>query len=407
MVLTADQERVKSLLTETVTLLCKNGLHFQTEFSIEGLIGITLDSQDVFLVSFKENIKVQGVPPATVAQSVIEDNAQKLNKRSFGTRELKRRRMSNSNSENREELFQVHDRSMNHSPSAPISDIVRTQTRNGKRNSVASSQENDESVGNGNVKSESFVSLPNSDDVERNIVAYNNSSQPASCGERNIASICFNVDTLGGGLQSGEGCSTMTTGEHSGMRESIVNQDVRDANTWVDSDRIREGYEHETVNFIKHNGEYREHRSTGFQLREKQRGVSHGEHDSDAMDVIEIKEEALSDEGLEVVSSYDKSYDSSGYEVQNNALADHGGSEVRGYASEGHGLLTGVRDERALRCRTQGRASWTQGSASQVSIHVIYSLLSHSSCLLIDLIVYLVDTSTPNISLYVFTRTLI
>lgn len=57
MVLSADQQRVKTLLTETITLLCKNGLHFKTEFSIEALIGITLDEDDVFLVSIKETIR--------------------------------------------------------------------------------------------------------------------------------------------------------------------------------------------------------------------------------------------------------------------------------------------------------------------------------------------------------------
>lgn len=54
MVLTADQQRVKALLAETITLLCKNGLHFQSKFCIEGLIGITLDEGDVFLVSINE-----------------------------------------------------------------------------------------------------------------------------------------------------------------------------------------------------------------------------------------------------------------------------------------------------------------------------------------------------------------
>lgn len=57
MVLSADRQRVKTLLTETITLLCKNGLHFKTEFSIEALIGITLDDDDVFLVNIKETIR--------------------------------------------------------------------------------------------------------------------------------------------------------------------------------------------------------------------------------------------------------------------------------------------------------------------------------------------------------------
>ena len=53
----ADQERVKNLLTETVTLLCKNGLTYNEELRIEGLIGITVDSKDVFLVHVNECFK--------------------------------------------------------------------------------------------------------------------------------------------------------------------------------------------------------------------------------------------------------------------------------------------------------------------------------------------------------------
>lgn len=54
--LTADQLRVKALLTETIMLLCKNGLHFKSEFSIEGLIGITLDGNEIFLVNINETV---------------------------------------------------------------------------------------------------------------------------------------------------------------------------------------------------------------------------------------------------------------------------------------------------------------------------------------------------------------
>lgn len=56
--MTADQERVKTLLTETIILLCKNGLHFKNEFTVEGLIGITIDKNDVFLINIKETIKL-------------------------------------------------------------------------------------------------------------------------------------------------------------------------------------------------------------------------------------------------------------------------------------------------------------------------------------------------------------
>lgn len=56
MVLKPDQQRIKDLLSETITLLCRSGLHFKSEFSIEALIGITLDQEDVFLVSIKETV---------------------------------------------------------------------------------------------------------------------------------------------------------------------------------------------------------------------------------------------------------------------------------------------------------------------------------------------------------------
>ena len=48
---------MRALLTDTVTLLCKNGLRYNTEFSVEGLIGITVDKDEVFLVSIKEMVK--------------------------------------------------------------------------------------------------------------------------------------------------------------------------------------------------------------------------------------------------------------------------------------------------------------------------------------------------------------
>ena len=56
MVLKPDQQRIRDLLSETITLLCRNGLHFESQFSIDALIGITLDVDDVFLVSIKETV---------------------------------------------------------------------------------------------------------------------------------------------------------------------------------------------------------------------------------------------------------------------------------------------------------------------------------------------------------------
>ena len=52
-----DTDRVKIGLKEAITLLCKTGLTFESELSIEGLLGITLDQNEVFLVNIKEVIK--------------------------------------------------------------------------------------------------------------------------------------------------------------------------------------------------------------------------------------------------------------------------------------------------------------------------------------------------------------
>ena len=52
-----DTDRVRIGLREAITLLCKTGLTFESELSIEGLLGITLDQNEVFLVNIKEVIK--------------------------------------------------------------------------------------------------------------------------------------------------------------------------------------------------------------------------------------------------------------------------------------------------------------------------------------------------------------
>jgi len=49
-----DQERVRSLLIDTVTLLCKNGLSFKGSLKIQGLLGVTIDDNDIFIVQIDE-----------------------------------------------------------------------------------------------------------------------------------------------------------------------------------------------------------------------------------------------------------------------------------------------------------------------------------------------------------------
>ena len=64
MAVTADDiERTRALLASTVGVLCRNSLRYNQELRIQGLIGITLDGEHVFLVSINELF------PSTVAAS--------------------------------------------------------------------------------------------------------------------------------------------------------------------------------------------------------------------------------------------------------------------------------------------------------------------------------------------------
>ena len=48
-----ERELLNKLLVETITTLCRNSLKYKTQLSVDGLIGITIDQQDVFLVKVR------------------------------------------------------------------------------------------------------------------------------------------------------------------------------------------------------------------------------------------------------------------------------------------------------------------------------------------------------------------
>jgi hypothetical protein len=57
MAMTSDQERVRALLAETVGLLCRKGLQYNIGLKVQGLIGITLDNEQVLLVHINESYR--------------------------------------------------------------------------------------------------------------------------------------------------------------------------------------------------------------------------------------------------------------------------------------------------------------------------------------------------------------
>ena len=53
------REQLQRILIETVTTLCKNTLDYDSELCVEGLLGITMDKNDVLLVNMKEIVSRQ------------------------------------------------------------------------------------------------------------------------------------------------------------------------------------------------------------------------------------------------------------------------------------------------------------------------------------------------------------
>ena len=99
MVLTAERERVKDLLKETITILCRNGLQYKQEFSIEALIGITLDKDEVFLVSIKETIQTLAEKAHNSSEDEQSETDSSLSPKSPKNRKRKRRKRHSEQSD--------------------------------------------------------------------------------------------------------------------------------------------------------------------------------------------------------------------------------------------------------------------------------------------------------------------
>lgn len=70
---TTEQQRVSSILLDSLALLCKNSLTFSTELTVQGLIGITVDKENVFLVHINEHFLPDGAPQLIKQEPCYED----------------------------------------------------------------------------------------------------------------------------------------------------------------------------------------------------------------------------------------------------------------------------------------------------------------------------------------------
>ena len=91
MVVKEEQERVKTLISDTVTLLCRNGLSYKSKFCINALIGITLDEDEIMLVDIRETVKNIG------AEDSAEESGDASNQtaKSLTSRKRKKRKRRN------------------------------------------------------------------------------------------------------------------------------------------------------------------------------------------------------------------------------------------------------------------------------------------------------------------------
>lgn len=78
--MTPDQEKVCSLLTDTVVLLCRSSLVFECDIKLQGILAVTVDSKNFFVVQIDEVVKEQFRDNNISVSSASE---KQLNKKSF------------------------------------------------------------------------------------------------------------------------------------------------------------------------------------------------------------------------------------------------------------------------------------------------------------------------------------
>lgn len=95
----ADQGRIKEILKETILALLNNGVEFNSELEVDGLLGVTVDKKDVFLVKISEvvpSLKRQLAGPSGDCESSDEDISLQKASSSSITNKTRRKRRSPS-----------------------------------------------------------------------------------------------------------------------------------------------------------------------------------------------------------------------------------------------------------------------------------------------------------------------
>ena len=70
--------RVKKLLKDTISVMCRSSLQYDMEVAVEGLIGITLDKRDIFLVNINELIRNDDAHPVEDTSNIREADSSRV-----------------------------------------------------------------------------------------------------------------------------------------------------------------------------------------------------------------------------------------------------------------------------------------------------------------------------------------
>ncbi len=160
---------VKSMLSDTILALCRNTLSYTSQVCVEGLLGITVDDKEIFLVHMNDTIKKDkacSVPEKRCAESDMEkisdESSSQLSdsdSQSSPKKRRKRRRKSKDKSMNtsqEDELAKDTAQSMKHEDSP---DAINTQPmadlQTDSRDSHDSHVSNSSAVGNKDPKDNS------------------------------------------------------------------------------------------------------------------------------------------------------------------------------------------------------------------------------------------------------------
>ncbi len=57
--LKSDSHKLKQLITDAITVLCKSGLTYSTQLSLQGLLGITLDEEEILLIDINQTVMAE------------------------------------------------------------------------------------------------------------------------------------------------------------------------------------------------------------------------------------------------------------------------------------------------------------------------------------------------------------